>query len=37
MSGSLHRAIEVVKSAERGVVVLIRDTRPTALSERIRA
>jgi 3,4-dihydroxy 2-butanone 4-phosphate synthase / GTP cyclohydrolase II len=33
---SLHGALEQVKEAGRGVVVLIRENRPTAVSDRIR-
>jgi len=33
---SLHGAMEQVREAGRGVVVLIRENRPTAVSERIR-
>jgi 3,4-dihydroxy 2-butanone 4-phosphate synthase/GTP cyclohydrolase II len=33
---SLHGAIDLIKDAERGIVVLIRETRSTAISERIR-
>jgi 3,4-dihydroxy 2-butanone 4-phosphate synthase / GTP cyclohydrolase II len=33
---SLHGALKQVKEAGRGVVVLIRENRPTAVSERIR-
>jgi 3,4-dihydroxy 2-butanone 4-phosphate synthase/GTP cyclohydrolase II len=33
---SLHGAMDQVAAAGRGVVVLIRETRPTAISERIR-
>jgi 3,4-dihydroxy 2-butanone 4-phosphate synthase/GTP cyclohydrolase II len=35
--GSLHGAMGQIKTAGRGVVVLIRENRPTAVSERIRA
>jgi 3,4-dihydroxy 2-butanone 4-phosphate synthase/GTP cyclohydrolase II len=35
--GSLHGAMGQIKAAGRGVVVLIRENRPTAVSERIRA
>ncbi len=34
--GSLHGAIEQIHTARRGVVVMIRESRPTAISERIR-
>jgi 3,4-dihydroxy 2-butanone 4-phosphate synthase/GTP cyclohydrolase II len=34
---SLHGAMAQIKNAGRGVVVLIRENRPTAVSERIRA
>jgi 3,4-dihydroxy 2-butanone 4-phosphate synthase/GTP cyclohydrolase II len=33
----LHQAMEEIGRAGRGVVVLIRDVKPTALSERVRA
>lgn len=35
--GSLHQAMEMIGNAERGVIVLIRETRATTLSERIAA
>ncbi len=35
--GQLHRAMDVIGRAGRGVLVLIREGRPTALSERLRA
>jgi len=34
--GILHGAMRQIAAADRGVIVLIRDTRPTALSERVR-
>jgi 3,4-dihydroxy 2-butanone 4-phosphate synthase/GTP cyclohydrolase II len=34
--GSLHGAMDLIAKAERGVVVLIRENRPTAVSERLR-
>jgi 3,4-dihydroxy 2-butanone 4-phosphate synthase/GTP cyclohydrolase II len=35
-SRALHGAMRMIDAAGRGVVVLIRETRPTALSERVR-
>ena len=35
--GELHRAMRMIGAAGRGVVVLIREPRPTVLSERIEA
>ncbi|GEO82474.1 3,4-dihydroxy-2-butanone-4-phosphate synthase [Pararhodospirillum oryzae] len=35
--GLLHRAMEQISEAGRGVVVLIRESEPTALAERLRA
>ena len=35
-SVALHGAMRMIAAAGRGVVVLIRDTRPDALSERVR-
>jgi 3,4-dihydroxy 2-butanone 4-phosphate synthase/GTP cyclohydrolase II len=34
--GSLHGAMDLIAKEERGVVVLIRENRPTAVSERLR-
>jgi len=36
-SNELHRAMEIIAEEERGVIVLIREPQPTALSDRIRA
>ncbi|WP_419896608.1 3,4-dihydroxy-2-butanone-4-phosphate synthase [Roseomonas sp. USHLN139] len=36
-SGELHRAMAAIADLGRGVVVLIRDVKPTSLSERLRA
>ena len=36
-SNELHRAMEIIAEEGRGVVVLIREPQPTALSDRIRA
>jgi 3,4-dihydroxy 2-butanone 4-phosphate synthase / GTP cyclohydrolase II len=33
----LHAAMEMIGKAERGVVVVIREPRPTSLSDRVRA
>jgi 3,4-dihydroxy 2-butanone 4-phosphate synthase/GTP cyclohydrolase II len=35
--GVLHGAMEQIAATGRGAVVLLRDTRPTAISERVRA
>jgi 3,4-dihydroxy 2-butanone 4-phosphate synthase/GTP cyclohydrolase II len=35
--GQLHTAMRLISEAGRGVVVLIREPRPTSLSERVRA
>ena len=35
-SATLHDAMRQIAAAGRGAVVLIRETRPTALSERVR-
>jgi 3,4-dihydroxy 2-butanone 4-phosphate synthase/GTP cyclohydrolase II len=36
-SGELHRAMAAIAELGRGVVVLIRDVKPTSLSDRLRA
>src|SRR3546814_16948341 len=35
-SGTLHNAMRMIGEAGRGIVVLIREPRPTALSDRVR-
>src|SRR3546814_19046107 len=35
-SGTLHNAMQMIGEAGRGIVVLIRAPRPTALSDRVR-